>query len=522
LFDTPPSRQEIRLGLVVVGLLFAATLVILPFGNVHVGEVYSFVPANDAFLLASDFIIATLLYAQGSLFRSRALMILASTYVFTGVLLIPHALTFPGAFAPNGLLGAETSTTGWLAAFRRLAFPAAVILYALFRRADSEEQAKLERAFTGVAAWVFAAVAFAALVTIVAINGDEVLPSLFINRREVNYPHLLFLNSATLALTIGAIAMLSRERKSVLDIWLLVSLAAWAMQTVLNMPLLARFTIGAYAMGLSMLASSLIVMIALLAESNRLYARLALATAARNRELEARLMSVDAVAAAIAHEVGQPLTAIALNASVGKRWLTHSEPNVEKAIESLHAIDNSGRRSFDIIKSIRSTAAAASVKATELSINDLVRETLGLLDRELAGAKASLQLSLDEELPPIVANHAQIQQVIASLITSAIESLASTRGRRRRIEIRSKTLEGQKVLLEVSHSGTAPSDVWRVFEAFPTTEMDGSGIGLSLCRTIIEEHGGRIWASAAEKHGSTFHVQLPRNRSPVQAHAAAQ
>src|SRR6187455_3172255 len=137
LFDTPPSRTQIRVGIAVVGILFAGFLVAMPVRDVRLPEVNAFVPAIDAIMFVGDLITATLLYAQASVFRSRALTVLASGFVFAALLLIPHALTFPGAFAPDGLLGAGVNTTGWIYTFRRTAFPVAAILYVLLKRADA-------------------------------------------------------------------------------------------------------------------------------------------------------------------------------------------------------------------------------------------------------------------------------------------------------------------------------------------------------------------------------------------------
>ena len=170
-----------------------------------------------------------------------------------------------------------------------------------------------------------------------------------------------------------------------------------------------------------MLASDLILMLALIAETSWLYSRMALLIAARDRERDAKLMSMDAVTAAISHEVGQPLTAASLNASAALRWLTPARPNIERAIVSLRAVSDATQRTFDVIRSIRTTFSRGSVEKTEFSLNSLVTETASLLDRELAASKVSLHLSLDESLPLIRADRVQMQRVLVNLFTNAIE-----------------------------------------------------------------------------------------------------
>jgi signal transduction histidine kinase len=525
LFDTPPDRREIRLSLAIIGLLFATLCLIFPLRDAQLGEIKAFVPLVDASMLFSELIIATLLYAQATVFRSRALTVLASGYVFAALILVPHALTFPGAFAQNGLLGAGVNTTAWLAIFRRVTFPTAVIFYVLLKSADSAPQTDPKRPPARVLGGLAGAIVLAALGTLLTTGGHDLLPPIFLNHRDTVHTSLVIVNSVTILLTIAAMALLLRQDKSVLDLWLLVALSGWIFQSLLNVTLHTRFTLGWYGLNGMTLASSFIIMLALIAETSWLYARLALLTAARNRERETRLMSMDAVTAAISHEVGQPLTALSLSASVGLHWLTQPRPDISKAIRSLRAISDDSKRTFDVIKSIRAMFGKGGGPVSVFNLNDLVRETASVMDRELAGARVSLVLALDESLPPIRADQVQIQRVLINLVTNSIESLGPIRGRTRllpqsrlrRITIRSASLGGQVVQLNVSDTGSGipAEELEHIFDPFYTTKASGTGLGLSLCRSIVEDHHGRLWASQGEDCGAIFHLELPCSLSAI-------
>src|SRR3954463_10297321 len=136
LFDTRPNRAQIGFGYLIVGVLIATLLVVLPYGDIRLRAVTAFIPTVDSIMFVGDLITATLLYGQSSLFQSRALLVLATAYLFGALLLIPHAMTFPGAFSAEGLLGAGVNTTAWLSVWQRTAFPIAVILYVLLGRAE--------------------------------------------------------------------------------------------------------------------------------------------------------------------------------------------------------------------------------------------------------------------------------------------------------------------------------------------------------------------------------------------------
>jgi signal transduction histidine kinase len=517
LFDTPPGRKHIRLSLVVVGLMFVAFLLTLPVRNLRLPQVDAFVPMIDAIMFVGELIIATLLYAQASVFRSRALTALAMAFVFAALLVVPHALTFPGAFAPDGWLGAGVSSSAWIYTFRRLGFPVAIIAYVLLKRVDSATSPGPDRPAPGIASSVLVAIALAGAITLLTTVGHDLLPPFFVTHSELNYTSAVLYEFATFALFVVAIVMLFRSRSSVLDTWLLVAFMGWLIEALLIMTIDARFTAGWYALYGMVLASHLVVLLALIAESNRLYARLALSTAARNRERDARLMSMDAVTAAIAHEVGQPLTGAIINAMAGLDWLDRERPDLEKAAKALRSTIDAGNRTTEVIKSIRAIFAKGPISATPFSLNDLVRETASFLERELTGERVVLELTLDEELPPVLADRVQIQRVLVNLFANAIDSLRETRGRPRRIAVRSAPLNGEDVLLEVSDTGIGirPEETSHIFDAFFTTKAAGTGLGLSLCRTIVEEHGGRLWASPGAEHGATFHLQLPQGSMAV-------
>ena len=411
LFDTPPNRQEIRFAVAMVGLLFAALFLVLPVHHIRLPEIAAFVPTVDAFMLLSELIIATKLYAQAAVFRSRALTVLATGFVFAAMLIVPHSLTYPGAFAPNGLLGAGVNTTAWIFTVRRVAFPVAVILYVQINRAELAAPPGADRPVEKILVWVFAAFVLATAITMLATIGHDLLPPFYINRTEPIFEYKVPYQSVVLAIDLVAAVLLFRSRASVLDLWLLVALAGWVTQSILNVPIYGQFTFGWYCLFGIMLVSDLVIMFALVAETSWLYARLAQSTSARNRERQARLMTMDAVTAAISHEVGQPLTAAKLNTRAGLDWLTRAQPDPKKAIKSLRAALNDERRTAEVIKSIRATFAKGTGTATEFSLNDLIRETTSLLDRELNGTKISLQIELDKTLPPILADRVQMQRV---------------------------------------------------------------------------------------------------------------
>jgi C4-dicarboxylate-specific signal transduction histidine kinase len=233
---------------------------------------------------------------------------------------------------------------------------------------------------------------------------------------------------------------------------------------------------------------------------------------ASRRELAqvSRQMTVGAMTASIAHEVNQPLAAIVANANAGLRWLARAEPDLDEVHSLLGRIVRDGHRAGDVIVSIRSMFQKDRCQMSPVKVGDLVGEVLALVRGELESHQISGQNEMLEGLPRVMAERVQLQQVLLNLVTNAIEAMSAIANRERVLAIRSRVCEPDHVLITVEDSGTGidPSQMDRIFDAFFTTKAQGMGMGLSICRSIVESHGGQLWASARSPHGSMFCVKL--------------
>ena len=224
----------------------------------------------------------------------------------------------------------------------------------------------------------------------------------------------------------------------------------------------------------------------------------------------ARLTTVDAMAASIAHELNQPLASIVANGNAGLHWLNRPEPNVEEARSAFERVASEGHRAAQIITGIRAMFRKDSGNRSLVSVSELVCEVVSTSLRELKSRRVSLALELLDNLSPVRADRIQLQQVLLNLLTNAVDSMASITDRPHVLRVRSERLEDW-ALTSVQDSGTGinPEHAERVFEAFFTTKPNGIGLGLSICRSIVEAHEGRLSASAVHPYGSVFQVMLP-------------
>ena len=226
----------------------------------------------------------------------------------------------------------------------------------------------------------------------------------------------------------------------------------------------------------------------------------------------ARVTTLGEMAASIAHEVNQPLAAIVADANASLNWLTAATPDLDSAREALHAIVQDGHRAADVIQRIRQLATRTGPQKARLDVNDVIRDVVPLIGTEVRSHAVSLRLDLASALPPVLADRVQLQQVLINFVMNAIEAMASVADRPRQLVIGSRPHDAGHVSVDVHDVGVGidPNGMSQLFSAFFTTKAGGMGMGLSISRSIIEAHGGRIWATPNPTHGATFHFALPR------------
>ena len=223
-----------------------------------------------------------------------------------------------------------------------------------------------------------------------------------------------------------------------------------------------------------------------------------------------RVTALGELAASIAHEVNQPLAAVVTNAAACLRWLDREPSDLKEARSTVQSIIKDGNRAGEVIQRVRALANKTADQKALLHVNDVVNEVVSLVQHELFSHRVALRLELAPDFPPVFADRIQLQQVILNLVINAIEAMQPVRDRPRKLVIRTRQDETSQVLVTVSDCGVgvAAENADRLFDAFFTTKSSGMGMGLSICRSIVDAHGGRLSASCAGP-GATFQFTLP-------------
>jgi signal transduction histidine kinase len=513
----PAASAEQRLALAVVLLSTVIFAAVAPFAKVQLAPTPAFLPAYQAALIVNDLITAVLLLGQFAILRWRALLVLASAYLFSAFMAVAHALSFPGLFLQSGLLGAGPQTTAWIYFLWHAGFPLLVIAYAL-TPSDGGAQPRVPgtagRAILGCIGLVLALVCGLTLFT---TAGHDALPAIMAGNRDA--PAKIIVATAAWGLSVAALPLLWRRRPhSVLDLWLMVVMCVWvfdiALASVLNA---GRFDVGWYAGRVYGLLAASFVLVVLLLENGVLYARLSQAYAAERREraraearsaaLDTANKELDAFSHSVSHDLRAPLRAVD-----GYAAMLEEDSNAR--------LDDEGRRQLKALRLsctqmnrlIDDLLHFAQVARTELrkvpvAMTELAREAAsGPLD----AGRARIEF---EDLPEVRGDRALLKQVWVNLLSNAVKY--SGKREHPQVVVGGRR-DGEQLVYWVRDNGAGfdmryADKLFGVFQRLHRAEeFPGTGVGLAIVQRVVARHGGRVWAEAKPGEGACFYFALPR------------
>lgn len=503
-----PAQKNLALFLVFV-LIAAYFLVSWPFAGVQLGQNTWFVPAYVAAMFVNDSVTAILLYAQYSILRSRALLLIASGYVFTALITIPWVMTLAGGLAPNALIGGVQSPA-WLYISWHGGFAVFVLGYALLKDVESRQRYWQGSAGGAIVLSVTLTAAVVLALSLICIVGEGFLPSVSEDPLHFNarWPYLI--GGPIVLLCTAALTVLWVRRRSMVDLWLMVVMCSYAIEIPLTYyPHPVRYSLGWYSVRIIGLFSSAVVLVVLLYEITTIYGRLLRAVRAQRRERGARLATGDAIAAAVAHEVKQPLFAMLMRAQTSLSWLDRPNPDLDKARTQLKNLAADGDRAVAVIESVRANFKKDASVRTLIDLDDLIDETIELVRGDLQRHRIQVKIEPSALPPQVSGDPIQLQQVLLNLITNAIDAMANQEGPRI-LGLRSDVHEIGGVMVSVSDTGTgvAAENIERIFNPLFTTKAHGMGMGLPICHSIIEAHDGRMLLASNVPRGTTFKFVL--------------
>jgi two-component system sensor histidine kinase/response regulator len=523
----PAGSAERRWAAAAVLLSLAIFIAAVPFVSVKLPRLTPFIPCYEATLIINDLITAALLFGQFSIAQSRRLLVLASGFLFLALITVSHALTFPGLFSDTGLLGAGIQSTAWLYMFWHAGFPIAALYYAWLEDSDAIHA----RPSHAILASIAGVVALVMLLTVLATAGESLLPRIMQGNHYT--PMMIFVVAAIWSLNlIVLITLLVRRPHSILGLWLMVVLCAWLCDIALSAVFNAgRFDLGFYVGRLYGMLAASFVLAALVLETVALYARLDRSLDAERQERElrlremrselihvSRLSELGLMVSALAHEVNQPLTAVGNYLRATQRLVEIGETG--KVRNALAKAVGEVTRASDIIRRLRDFIRDGdSEKRTEY-LGTVIEETIELAVVATDRTEVGVDLRLDPQASMALINKVQIQQVLLNLIRNAVEAMAGCP--QQSLVITTLPSPDDMIELSVADSGPglSPEVRAKLFQPFITTKSAGMGVGLSICHSIIEAHGGHLWAEDNCDGGAVFRFTVPCAQ-PQQRHAVA-
>lgn len=391
-----------------------------------------------------------------------------------------------------------------------------VIGYALLKDADPSKRIRNERTRAAIALSVVLTAFLVLAAAFLCIAAAVRLPQVVTDPLHLS-PLWPYVGAPVGLLSVVAFVLLRVRQRSMLDLWLTVVMCLYAVEIPLSYyPSPVRFSIGWYTVRVIGFISSTLVLIILLYEIETLYTRLLDTVRAHQREREARLMTGDAVAAAIAHEIRQPLTSMITSADAGYRFLDRTMPNLSRAKEAFKQIAADGHRAGTLVGSTRAIFKNAPRTRAVLDVNELIRNALALESFALQKHQIRVGVEPNGQLLEVLGDRVQLQQVLINLILNAIDAMASGDGPRA-LCIKSAAHNDGGVVISVADTGKGinSEDVARIFNPLFTTKSDGMGLGLSICRAIVEAHDGRLWATPNTPQGAVFQFSLRAHDSEI-------
>jgi signal transduction histidine kinase len=394
--------------------------------------------------------------------------------------------------------------------------PAAVIGYALLKDTEISNVAPRWSAKILVG---FSAVVVALVVcglTLAAIKADKFLPSILSSVTTANRFNLILIGLIFGSLPAVALVLLWCRRRTVLDLWLMVMCCAWLAEIIVTCSITTRFSLGFYASRIFFFVAVFSVLLILLSETMSLYANLVYSTLRRRSSIEGRQIAMDAMAASVAHEVNQPIAAMTFNSEAALILLGQTPPNIDEARAALEAIVGDGARAGAVVASLRAMFKRETHQRVGIDVNELLHDVLKLVDPDLRSQQVTVSTELAGSLGQVFADRAQLQQVFLNLFVNAIEAMRGITDQTRLLQIKSGFIQGSSgILVTVGDSGPGiePKDKTRILEPFFSTKATGTGIGLAICKSIVEAHGGHIRVSDNHPRGAVFHVALPNDAS---------
>jgi len=488
----------------IVIFLCAAFAVAAPFFYVQLGIVPAFVPVVHAVVFITALIAAAFLFSQYAVQPQLAFLALASGYLSAGLFAFFQSLAFQNAYSVTGLFGGP-SAAAWLFLLWRTSFPLGIVAYVLIPR-PATSSARDRSVAVPIAITIGCVVTGACCLTWIMTIAEPHLPPLFTDAtHESAIAPYTVIPSAVLSL--AAILLLLTRRRTMLDLWLTVTLIA-ALPDVI-MPV-TRFMLGFYLARGYELISSCAVLIALLTEASTLYARLARAKALQEHGETERISSVEAATAQIAHELRQPLGAIRIHANAGARLLGVSSPSMADIGEILNDIDQDACRAGEVINRIRGSVRQREPIPEALDINAVVSDVVRLLSDDAKARGIAVVADLSGERLHVTGDRTQITQVLLNLIVNGMNVMETVPAAQRRLTLHTARRDGAVVIsVRDCGQGISPENMSRLFEPFFTTRSGGMGLGLSIAKSIVVAHHGRMWAENNTDRGATFYFSLP-------------